>query len=89
MNSAQKLSAELAERVFHQQLRIVRQRELVAKLERRDDSAAVLARARTVLAGLELGLADLIGDHARAKRNKAAKPRLAIVLCDTGAAFNV
>jgi hypothetical protein len=63
---------------FDRQFRIVRQRELVAKLEQRDDSAAVLACACSVLAGLELGLADLIGDHERARRNEAAKPRLAI-----------
>jgi TFIIF-interacting CTD phosphatase-like protein len=82
MNNAHELSAELDERLFHQQLRIVRQRELVAKLEQRDDSAAVLARARSVLTGLEFGLADLIDARALAKINKAAKPRLAIVQFD-------
>jgi BMFP domain-containing protein YqiC len=81
MNNAQELSAELDERVFHQQLRIVRQIELVAKLEQRDDCSAVLARARSVLDGLEFGLADLLGARAHAKR-KAAKPRLVIVPSD-------
>jgi hypothetical protein len=79
MNTAQELDTELNERVFHQQLRIVRQRELVAKLEQRDDSAAVLDRARSVLAGLELSLADLLVARAHASRNEGAKPRLAIV----------
>ena len=79
MNTAPELAAEFNEHVFHQQLRIVRQRELVAKLEQRDDSAAVLDRARAVLTGLELGLADLIFARAHASRNEAAKPRLAIV----------
>ena len=73
------VSAERAKHIFDQQLRIVRQRELVAKLEHRDDFAAVLARARSVLAGLEFSLADLIGDYERARRNKAAKIRLATV----------
>ena len=43
-------AAELNEHVFHQQLRIVRQRELVAKLEQRDDfccGPSIRARART------------------------------------------
>jgi hypothetical protein len=79
MNTAQELDTELNERVFHQQLRIVRQRELVSKLEQRDDSAAVLDRARSVLAGLELSLADPLVARAHASRNEGAKPRLAIV----------
>jgi hypothetical protein len=64
MNSAQEHGTERAKRVFDQQLRIVRQRELVAKLERHDDSTAALHRARTVLAELELSLADLKGNYA-------------------------
>jgi len=70
--AAQEYSAERAKQVFDQQLRIVRQRELVAKLERRDDSVAVLGRARTVLAGLELSLGQLIAAYERARENKAA-----------------
>ena len=69
MNTAQELSAE---RVFDQQLRIVRQRELVAKLEHRDDSVAVLGRARTVLSGLELSLGELIAVYERAREKEAA-----------------
>ena len=46
MNTAHEPSAERAKRVFDQQLRIVRQRELVAKLEHHDDAAAVLAHTR-------------------------------------------
>jgi len=84
--ASQEHNAERAKRVFDQQLRIVRQRELVAKLEHRDVSAAVLGRVRTVLAGLELSLAQLIAAYERARENKAAnyhiaserkKPRLA------------
>ncbi len=70
MNTAQELSAERAKRVFDQQLRIVRQRELVAKLEHRDASVAVLGRARTVLAGLELSLGELIAAYERVRKKK-------------------
>ena len=72
MNTAHEPSAERAKRVFDQQLRIVRQRELVAKLEHRDDSAVVLGRARTVLAGLELSLGELIAAYERVRKNDAA-----------------
>ncbi len=78
MNTVQKLSAERAKRVFDQQLQIVRQKELVAKLEQRDNSAAMLGRARTVLAGMELSLGELIAAYERARENEAAKLRLAI-----------
>jgi hypothetical protein len=80
MNTAQELDTELNERVFHQQLRIVRQRELVAKLEQRDDSAAVLDRSRSVLAGLELSLADLLVARATPAETKA--PNRGLLLCD-------
>ncbi len=63
--TSQEHNAERAKRVFNQQLRIVRQRELVAKLEHCDDSAAVLGRARTVLAELELSLAEMIAAYER------------------------
>ena len=67
MNSAQEHGAERAKQIFDQQLRIVRQRELVAKLERHDNSAAALRRARTVLAEREVSLADLKDNYARQK----------------------
>ena len=75
MNTAQELSAEGAKRVFDQQLRIVRQRELVAKLEHHDDTAAMLGRARTVLAGLELSLGELLDAYERVRKNEALAKR--------------
>ena len=67
MNSAQEHGAERSKQIFDHQLRIIRQRKLVAKLERDDNSAAALHRARTVLAELELNLADLKDNYARQK----------------------
>ena len=79
MNAAQELSAKRAKRVFDQQFRIVRQRELVAKLEHCDNSAAVLGRARTVLAGLELSLAEMIAAYERGRRASQPVPNVTLV----------
>ena len=46
MNSDQEHGAERAKQVFDKELQIVRQRELLAKLEHNDGSAAALHRAR-------------------------------------------
>jgi hypothetical protein len=59
--------AERSKQIFDHQLQIVRQRALVAKLERHDGSLAALHRAPTVLVELELNLADLKGNYARQK----------------------
>jgi hypothetical protein len=63
MNSDHEHGAERAKQVFDKELQIVRQRELLAKLEHNDGSAAALHRARTVLAELELNLVDLNGNY--------------------------
>jgi hypothetical protein len=44
MNSDQEHGAERAKQVFDKELQIVRQRELLAKLEHNDGSAAALHR---------------------------------------------
>ena len=50
----------VADHILHQEPRIVRQRELIAKLESRGDCAAALCQARGVLEDFERDLAAAI-----------------------------